>query len=141
MWSPTTLRFSLSAAATSSSAHAGARKKLLKRQSHKKSRSCLLSRRQRCSWGSLGSCTLRSCTMNANKMLLHSYSAAFHAALLHVTKPISKHVRSATCVNAEEIAQRYTKWKKKPSTTWKLFCGSRFHYIRLLRQNVFCPRV
>lgn len=51
--------------------------------------------------------------MNANKMLLHSYSAAFHAALLHITKSISKHVRSATCVKAEEIAQRYTKCKKK----------------------------
>lgn len=51
--------------------------------------------------------------MNANKMLLHSYSAAFHAALLHVTKPISKHVRSATCVNAEEIAQHKVEKKAK----------------------------
>lgn len=43
--------------------------------------------------------------MNGNKLLLHSYSAAFHSALLHVAKEICKHVRSATCVNAEGITQ------------------------------------
>lgn len=51
--------------------------------------------------------------MHANKMLLHSYSAAFHAALLQVAKEICEHVRNAACVNVEIILQSYTKWKKK----------------------------
>lgn len=36
--------------------------------------------------------------MNGNKMLLHCYSAAFHAPLLSVAKEVCKHVTSATSV-------------------------------------------
>lgn len=82
---------------------------------------------------------LWSCTMKGNIMLLHSYSAAFHAALLQVVKEICKHVRRATCVNAEEITQRNTKWKKrKKKKVGKIFVGADSITYDCYTQISFC---